>query len=223
MFRKLKKDTILYKSYLEEKERKKLLSIQEETELNVKSCFEKVKTSYRETIDIGVVSLNHGCGATYLSEILAVFLGKHKNAKTCLIEQKNSINEIAKSTIDVFAYPCDSSVIYKKYYDFLIRDLGVFDALSKNDYEIFKRETFKCLVSWPDEQSLFQLASFVENIEHPESFIYFFNMVPKEQTSKILNLMEDYHTIILPCTSLENIDKSLISKLDSIFKDEKFY
>ena len=39
MFRKLKKDPILYKAYLEEKERKQLLSIQEETELNVKSCF----------------------------------------------------------------------------------------------------------------------------------------------------------------------------------------
>lgn len=224
MFRKLKKEPTLYKAYLEEKE--KLLAAKAEEELLSKQSSKNErgklkKISCQRTTNICVFSLCHGCGVTYLSEILATFLAKCNGGRTCLIETNGLTEVLAHSLIDVFTYPCDMSSIYKKRYDFLVTDLGVFDTFSENDYKIFEEADFKCIVSWPDEQSLSRLASFVENTECSEAFVYFFNMVPSDQISNILNLMEDYNTVILPCTSLKNMDKRLVSKLYSVFSDEK--
>ena len=175
------------------------------------------KVRYRGRAEVCVVSLFHGSGSTYLAKIIAVFLAKYRNEKTCLVETSGFTKEQELNSVDTFTYPCNLSSIYKKDYHFIVRDMGVCQALSFDELSEMERADIKCIVSWPDEHSLSTLASFIESAEYADSYIYFFNMVPKSKITEILDLMEDFDTVILPCTSLDRLDAVLVKRLFSIF------
>ena len=221
MFKKTKNEPILYKAHLARMEEERLRQEREaraRLEEQIPKETEKIaKVSYRGTAQISVTSLFHGCGATYLAELLASFFSAYKKGSTCLIETKGLVDELDHASMDVITYPCELSYVYKKHYDFIVRDFGVFDLIRKEDFDEWTRSDYKCIVSWPDEQSLSRLAEFVKNTERAEEFIYFFNMVPKDRLNEIQDIMADYQTIILPCTSLDKMDKGLLTDLYRTF------
>lgn len=214
MFRIKKEAPILYKAFIE-KQREKLQAEWKEQEKIGRGTRKEV--SYDRTKEIYVTSLFHGCGTTYLSTILATFLSNYYEGKICLIETKGLKEELTNIPIDVFTYPYDIGMLDKKMYDVLIRDVGVFSKDVSNE---FWNADLKCIISWPDEISLAHLASFVQQTEGAENFLYFFNLVPKDRENFILNLMKDYPTVILPCTSRKKLEKELIKKLYKIFEEE---
>lgn len=215
----LKKKPMLYKAVVKKRKlamAEQAKAIQNKTpQGNDTGTVKKIR--YRGRAQICVMSMEHGGGATYLSEILALFFAGYRNGKTCLVETKGLTEMLSDMPMDVVTYPCDMSQVYKGDYHFIVRDMGVYHSLSLDDFKEIERADFKCIVSWPDERSLSALASFVETTECADSFIYFFNMVPKDRMGEILDLMRDYNTIILPCTSLDNLDGNLVKKLFSVF------
>ena len=219
MFEKYKKSPTLYKAYLEnqEKLRKEQELEQKKTETARKEVEKPEKVSYRGTAQIGVMALYHGCGTTYLCELIAMFLSKYKKGKTCLIETKGLEKELSDASFQVVTYPCDLSSVYKEHYEFIVRDFGVYDGMKADTYSDWERMDYQCVVTWPDEKSLYRLASFVRNTEHAEKFIYFFNLVPKDMVHEILDIMMDYQVVILPCISMSKLDKSFLTELHAIF------
>ena len=218
MFKKFKKEPILYKAHLAKlAEERARLEERLRLEQSSKEQGRISKVSYRGTAQIGVTSLFHGCGVTYLSELIALFFCGYKKGNTCLIETRGLVDELEQAPMSVVTYPCELTTVYTEHYDFIVRDFGVFDEIKQEEYGDWERVDYKCVVCWPDELSLSCLAEFVKHTSHAEQFIYFFNMVPKNRVNEILDIMADYKTIILPCTSLEDIDKSLLTDLYRIF------
>lgn len=216
MFHKSRKKPILYKAFAEKKRLEQTAAASAPPKpYNVQDDTRKVR--YRGKAEICVMSLFQGCGTTYLSEILAVFLSEYRKEKTCLVETKGLSDTLSSKLMDVVTCPCDLSPVYKGDYHFIVRDMGTFQSISVEEFKEMERADFKCIVSWPDEHSLSALASFVEKTEHADSFIYCFNMVPKDRVAEIFELMEDFSTIILPCTSLDSLDGNLVKKLFSVF------
>lgn len=216
----MKKNPSLYKGFMERQKEERLLAEQEarRARMDEEQARRGAKrVSYRGTAEICVASLFHGCGATYLSELLAVFLGGLRRGKACLVETKGLEEELSGAPMDVVTYPCDMSAVYRKQYDFLVRDVGTFDSLTKDGLTAFECADFKCVVAWPDEQSFKKLAGFMDSVEDAQSFLYFFNMVPKDRVSYVLDVMQDYRAVILPCTSLDKMDSGLVGRLYSVF------
>ena len=214
-----KKEPTLYKEFIKEQKEERLKAeIAAKEAQSEKKNKKPITMLTGGTTEVYVTSFEHGCGATYLAEILAVYFGHYKSENTCLVETKGIGRQLKDLPTDVFSYPCDMAEVYKRHYNFLVRDVGIITDLTKNAYEDLERADYRCVVTWPDEQSLLKLASFVNSTENADSYIYFFNMVPKDKIKFILNTMEDHTVIILPCTSLDNLDKKLVSNLHYLFR-----
>ncbi len=141
--------------------------------------------------DVGVFSIKHGVGVSYIAESFANFLSEDKeNAVALFSDQlsgdKDAQKDVLSRGVDCFALKARESEIRR--YNSIVEDGGCIDLYGALPYG--KRLIMVCT---PDWEFMRTLCSFAKEREAECKDIYFlFNLVPESRVSEIARTMEFY-------------------------------